>query len=224
MQHRGLARSVVRSGVRGVSWVVAAAALTLAGLVTMPAAAQPAGAPPAPEFAAPEPPDGAPDDSPGSAEAGRAAAASRGPTVGLDNPGWAVFTDRAGTRVDYPSNIFTVELGPARRGAGVELGSADGRARLMVYVEPNAENHSPARFVRSNLRVPASAIDYRRITDRFFAVSGVADDDIFYSRCNFPARAAGPMHCIYIAYPRSEERAWDAIVTRISLSLRAPRN
>jgi hypothetical protein len=150
-------------------------------------------------------------------------AAAQERTVGLDDPGWTVFADRAGTRVDYPSNIFTEEAGPAQRGDGVELRSADGRARLMVYVEPNQESFTPDRFVRTNLKVSPRAVDYRRITARFFAVSGVNEDEIFYSRCNFPSGAAGPMHCIYVAYPKSEERAWDAIVTRISLSLRGPR-
>jgi hypothetical protein len=32
------------------------------------------------------------------------------------------------------------------------------------------------------------------------------------------------MHCIYMSYPERELRAWDRIVTRISLSLRGPRN
>lgn len=27
------------------------------------------------------------------------------------------------------------------------------------------------------------------------------------------------MHCVLINYPAAEERAWDAVVTRISLSL-----
>ncbi|MDC7784178.1 hypothetical protein PQJ75_05975 [Rhodoplanes sp. TEM] len=150
--------------------------------------------------------------------------AARARTAGLDRPVWRVFEDRAGTRVDVPAGIFTEAVGPAPRGDGVELRSADGRARLMVYVEENDEAFTPARFVRTNLKVPAGALDYRRVTDRFFAVSGVNDDEIFYSRCNFPARAAGRMHCIYVAYPRAEEKAWDDIVTRISLSLRGSRS
>lgn len=147
-----------------------------------------------------------------------------GRTAGLDRPGWTVFTDAAGTRVDVPAGIFTEQIGPARRGEGIELQSADGRARLMVYVEPNDEAFTPERFVRTNLKVPAGALDYRRVTDRFFAVSGVNEGEIFYSRCNFPARASGRMHCIYVAYPQAEEKAWDDIVTRISLSLRGSRN
>jgi hypothetical protein len=41
---------------------------------------------------------------------------------------------------------------------------------------------------------------------------------IYYSRCNFSR--AGAMHCFDLVYPKEEERAWDAVVTRISLSLR----
>jgi hypothetical protein len=50
-------------------------------------------------------------------------------------------------------------------------------------------------------------------------VSGVRDGTVYYSRCNF----YGDMHCIYMAYPERELRSWDAIVTRVSLSLRGPR-
>jgi hypothetical protein len=52
-------------------------------------------------------------------------------------------------------------------------------------------------------------------------ISGVNDGQVFYSRCNFPAGAAGPMHCIYLLYPNDEMRRWDAIVTRISRSLKS---
>jgi hypothetical protein len=90
----------------------------------------------------------------------------------------------------------------------------------MVYVEKNEAHHSLASFVASNLTMPTSQIDYRRITDRFFAVSGESNGRIFYSRCNFPDGATGPMHCIFLSYRSSEKEAWDGIVTRISLSLR----
>jgi hypothetical protein len=64
---------------------------------------------------------------------------------------WSVMTDAFGTRVDYPSGIFTIEQGSPPRGTGRVLESAEREARLMVYVEENEEHHSPASFVRSNL-------------------------------------------------------------------------
>jgi hypothetical protein len=43
---------------------------------------------------------------------------------------------------------------------------------------------------------------------------------ILYSRCNFSGGARGVIHCFDLKYPQEEKRAWDAVVTRISLSLR----
>jgi hypothetical protein len=133
---------------------------------------------------------------------------------------WSVMTDASGTSVDYPSGFFTMEAGTPPRGTGRVLQSSDGKARFMIYVENNESHKSPAAFVRTNLSMPNALINYRRITDRFFAVSGVKEGRIFYSRCNFPLGANGRMHCIFLSYRADEKRAWDNIVTRISLSLR----
>jgi hypothetical protein len=142
------------------------------------------------------------------------------PTAGVDAPHWTVFSDPLGTTVDYPENIFSVDAGSTPRGTGLVLRSADDRAALMIYVEDNEARHTPASFVRAYLAAPRGQLDYNRVTARFFAISGVNDDQIYYSRCNFPSGVRGPAHCIYLAYPKEEERRWDAIVTRISRSLR----
>lgn len=142
------------------------------------------------------------------------------PTAGLDDPHWSVLFDSFGTTVDYPENIFSVDAGAPPRGTGRTLRSPDDRAWLMMYVEGNDERHTPASFVRAYFAGPRDSLDYNRVTDRFFAISGVNEEQIFYSRCNFPVGIRGPMHCIYLAYPKNEERRWDAIVTRISRSLR----
>jgi hypothetical protein len=141
-------------------------------------------------------------------------------TAGLDAPQWSVLSDTFGTKVDYPENIFSVDAGQPPRGTGRTLRSPDGRAWMMVYVEGNDEHHTPASFVHAYLAAPREHLDYHRVTDRFFAISGVSDEQVYYSRCNFPIGVRGPLHCIYLAYPKDEERRWDAIVTRISRSLR----
>jgi hypothetical protein len=141
-------------------------------------------------------------------------------TAGLDAPLWRVFADEAGTRVDYPSGIFTTDVGAAPRGTGRELRSTDERARLLIYVESNTERYTPAGFLGAQMRASGAQLDYQRVTNRFFAVSGTNENQIFYSRCNFRFGAGGPFHCIYVTYPRNEERLWDGIVTRMSLSLR----
>ena len=53
-----------------------------------------------------------------------------------------------------------------------------------------------------------------------FAISSEREGVIHYSRCNFSGRARGVIHCFDLMYPQEEKRSWDAVVTRISLSLR----
>lgn len=135
--------------------------------------------------------------------------------------GWRPYVDeRTGTRVDFPSALFPTDGGATERGVGRVFASDDGRAKFSAYTLENEEGDTPRSYLRKFLKVNPSTIDYRRVTDRFFAVSGVRDGEVYYSRCNFYGR----MHCIYISYPERELRAWDGIVTRISLSLRGPRN
>jgi hypothetical protein len=65
-----------------------------------------------------------------------------------------------------------------------------------------------------------TALAYERITRSFFAISAKRQGVISYSRCNFSSLAGGAIHCFDLVYPSAEERAWKAIVTRISRSLR----
>lgn len=89
----------------------------------------------------------------------------------------------------------------------------------MYWTEPNSDHESPAVFLRKRLKFRAEQIDYERVTNRFFAVSGVRHPKIYYGRCNFPSGAAGPIHCIYMVYNEREKSLWDSVVTRVSLSL-----
>jgi hypothetical protein len=118
-----------------------------------------------------------------------------------------------GTSVDIPTSIFTEKAGHPD-GYGERLKTADGRAELTVQTAPNTDNEAPATFLAK--RHPPSDIQYKRVTPRFFAVSGYRRDKVYYSRCNF---SHGFVHCVAIGYPASEERDWDGVVTRISLSL-----
>ena len=151
-----------------------------------------------------------------------AGAAAQTAAQPLAAPQWSSLAE-TGAAADYPANIFSVEAGPSPRGTGQRLQTDDGRAEFMLYVSPNDEHDSPERYVRKYLAVPKAKLDYTRITGRFFVVSGIQDGRVFYSRCNYPRGASGPMHCIYLIYPEAETHAWDAVVTRISRSLRPSR-
>jgi hypothetical protein len=134
---------------------------------------------------------------------------------------WRSYEDpRTGTKVDFPAGLFPVDAGDTERGTGRVFKTADGRATFSAYMLENEDRDSPRSYLRKFLKVDPATIDYRRVTQRFFAVSGVRGALVYYSRSNFYGR----MHCIYMSYPAAELRAWDAIVTRVSLSLRGARN
>jgi hypothetical protein len=119
-----------------------------------------------------------------------------------------------GARVDIPVSIFSEDAGPPDGGIGRKFFTKDHRADLTIQSVPNPQNDSPAAFLAS--RNPPAGIQYRRVTPRFFAVSSIRNGRTWYNRCN---RASEYMNCVLINYPAAEERQWDAVVTRISLSL-----
>jgi hypothetical protein len=119
-----------------------------------------------------------------------------------------------GTSVDVPTSIFT-EKGGRPGGYGERLKTADGSAELTIQAAPNVDNDTPASFLAK--RHPPMRMQYKRVTSRFFAVSGYKRDRVYYSRCNF---SHGFVECVMMNYPAKEERDWDDIVTRVSLSLR----
>jgi hypothetical protein len=142
---------------------------------------------------------------------------------GLGQPrdlGWRTFVvPEYGTRIQYPASIF-IPAGQPETGTGQRFERADGRAVLSVYSRRNAANENPTTYLRNNLRVNRSALDYTRIARSFFAISSEGDGVILYSRCNFSGGAGGAIHCFDLTYPEGEKKAWDSVVTRISLSLR----
>jgi hypothetical protein len=124
-----------------------------------------------------------------------------------------------GTKIQYPAGIFS-PTGKPEKGVGQRFERADGRAVLSIYSRPNEGGENPASYLRHNLRLSRSALDYVRITRSFFAISSERDGVILYSRCNFSGGRRGAIHCFDLKYPQEEKRSWDAVVTRISLSLR----
>lgn len=119
----------------------------------------------------------------------------------------------SGTSVDIPASLFT-EIAGKPDGYGQQFRTADGRADLTIQAVSNRRGLSPAQFLAS--KGPPSGIIYKPITPRFFVVSSVKRDKIWYDRCNF---SRGYVHCVLINYPAAEKRQWDRIVTRISHSL-----
>lgn len=138
--------------------------------------------------------------------------------------GWATYRNaRYGTTAEYPANLFAVRDVPPANGDGQGFRTEDGRATLLIYGARNAENDTPASYLAKYVDLVGVAVSYRRVTDRFYAVSGMRGENIFYERCNFPAVPHGVIDCIGITYPADEKEAWDPIVARLGASLRAGR-
>jgi hypothetical protein len=134
--------------------------------------------------------------------------------------GWRTFeVPDFGTSIQYPASIFA-PAGKPEKGLGQRFERADGRAALSIYSRPNDAGENPTTYLRHNLRMERSALDYVRITRSFFAISSEREGVVLYSRCNFSGGARGVIHCFDLKYPQQEKRSWDAVVTRISLSLR----
>ena len=129
--------------------------------------------------------------------------------------GWSVYRGEDGAIVDFPLGIFVQDAGPTAKGTGRRFKSNDGQSEFAIYTlrEPG---QTPGSYLRNNLAVAHASISYKRVTNRFFALSSVSGGRIYYSRCNF----YDAIHCIYLEYPQSEKLVWDGVVTRISRSLR----
>jgi len=141
--------------------------------------------------------------------------------AGMASPGWRSFEiPEYGTRIDIPGAILSPAPGKPSKGVGEQFESSDRRAILRVYARENEAGETPLEYARKNLHVDRAWLDYERITRSFVAVSMERDGLIYYSRCNFSGGARGVMHCFDLVYPQEEKRAWDPVVTRISLSLR----
>jgi hypothetical protein len=137
-------------------------------------------------------------------------------TASLAQPGsrWAVFANDKGTTVQYPADLFPDGRDTQK---GRSFATADGRATLDIYAGPNEDGASPAQVVRRTVKDKRARLTYDRVASNFFAISTRYNNRILYRRCNFDSRM---IHCIDLAYPLSEKRAWDYNVTRISRSLR----
>jgi len=128
---------------------------------------------------------------------------------------WVTVND-AGLQMQYPNSVFAVPAGPTERYSGQRFTSPDGSAQFAYYSFENSRGESPANFLRRTLVMKPEQIIYRRITPRFFVVSSIRNENIFYSRCNFSRR----VKCFYMEYPAEQKRSWDRTVTRMSYSLR----
>lgn len=129
--------------------------------------------------------------------------------------GWIAYVvPETGATAQIPTTIFTEDGGRPEEGYGKRFETSDKRANLTVQSVSNDAGYSPSEFLAK--KNPPPNIVYKRVTPRFFVVSSIRGDKIWYDRCNFVGRT---VNCVLINYPAAEKRQWDSVVTRISYSL-----
>jgi hypothetical protein len=137
------------------------------------------------------------------------------------DPQWASVTEaKSGTAVDIPRAVLSTPDGHAQKRVGRRYKTPDGRAKVAIWTQRNTRHDTPAGYLHRTFNIPRSTVDYERFTADFAVISGIFGTRVYYIRCNY-SRRSGSFHCFDLAYPVQEKRAWDAVVTRMSRSLRA---
>jgi hypothetical protein len=110
---------------------------------------------------------------------------------------------------------------PPENGDGQGFRTSDGRAQLSIYGAWNVERVTPETYVDNYADLAGASVTYKRVTHRFYVISGTREGKIFYDRCNFSPDPGGIIDCLSISYPEQEKTEWNPIVSRLSRSLRA---
>jgi len=146
-------------------------------------------------------------------------AASFAPTAaGAES--WAVYQDEThGCRLKYASSIFTpdaIDQDKFQRFAG-----PNERTYFRVKGLPNKENWTPAQIRAEYTKARGKAdVVYERTRTDFLVLSGIRDSNIFYTKVAL-SKDNGTICVLDISYPRKAKRAFDHVVTRMSLSFGA---
>lgn len=130
---------------------------------------------------------------------------------------WATLkNERHGFAIAYPVDVFEQKSAP-NSDDGRVLHSRDGRAKLLVGAFDNSEHNSLEeyrQFLLSDHYSDAS-IDYAPVRKRWFVLSGVQGDQIFYQRVSFTC-GGRLINSWAMLYPKAEKKLYDRIVEAVA--------
>ncbi len=145
---------------------------------------------------------------------------------------WFRYTDlKSGVAIDIPAHGYRYDV--LADGTGLTLTSADGAVSFTASAHPvdNALATPTPDIRRSIVALYDTAVDnasrkhatitYRVRKDRFFVLSGVVDNHTYYERLAISPACPARFSSLRVFHPHSLTRSLDAVVTRMSLSLRA---
>jgi hypothetical protein len=131
---------------------------------------------------------------------------------------WATYTNvRFAFAVDYPRDVFP-SFTESDNSDGATFETKEPWVEMRAWGSCNVEKKSPRAAVAE--RYAGTTLDYSSIKRDSYVVSGSERGAIFYDRCNF---TGDRVLCVSLAYPAAQKEKWDAIVERVSRSLRVVR-
>ena len=148
-----------------------------------------------------------------SAVLGLCSAANAGPK--LDD--WATLrNDRHGFTIAYPIEVFEQKTEPTTDEGRVLL-SKDGKAKLLIGAFENGENSSLEDYRQFLLdsQWAGAAIDYSPVRKKWFVLSGIKDDQIFYERVSFTC-GGKLINSWAMVYPTAERKVYDRVLEAIA--------
>ncbi|MEJ1161149.1 hypothetical protein [Prosthecomicrobium sp. N25] len=159
-------------------------------------------------------------------DSGEEPPARRDTAAATDDPrdvrDWVTYRNpRYGFRFEYPADFFVSDV-VLPDDAGETFRGGDGSSRLATFALPNPQGLSLARVAANYLREAGDpVVTYRRRTrNGHLVISGNRGPDVFYLRI---AYGRGGVQGVELSYPGERERAFDRLVSRVSLSFRPGR-
>ena len=124
---------------------------------------------------------------------------------------------RYGYSIAYPSDLKPQP--ESENGDGRVFRSADGSVEARVWGAYNTSGQTPAELAGEAASDCTSAPSYGRVAATFIAISCRAGANILYAKTLIRGDV---LTAFQITYPAAAHARWDAVVTRMSGSLRAP--
>ena len=136
--------------------------------------------------------------------------------------GWTLYqSETAGLSFEYPAAIFSEKQGdptdalkertPDR--AGRIFTTADGRATLQIGTFPNVDKASVDQLRKRAIAASYkdTKLEYNRIADNWYVLSGTRGDETFYERVHFSCNGRR-LDIWAVTYPTAEANLFDNVV------------
>jgi hypothetical protein len=133
---------------------------------------------------------------------------------------WLTYTNvRFAFAVDYPADLFPGYV-ESDNSDGATFNAAGEGVGFRAFGFWNNDHQRPRALLKE--RYEGKTLSYSVVKRDYFVASGKQDGRdgaaIFYDRCNL---AGERVICVNLVYPAADKKKWDAIVQRLTRSLRA---